>query len=397
MRYQIIILLVAVTLLFNCGKQADDINRVNHGHFKATLTETGELLAVNSRVVVMPMADWSYGRPQIVWLEEEGTLVEKGDKIGLIDTSSVVNALGQERSELEIQQADLQQLIAQQETEMRQLQADLRSRESALRQAEIDVQRVRFESQTKQKINELRLQIAQIEYEKIKKKIEHTRLIHQENLRIQRLNIEQTIAEIEKAKRTIERFTLRAPSDGIVVYMKAHRRSDEKIKVGDTPRPGRPIISLPDVSEMKSLTTVAEKDIFKIQTGQKVIVRLDAFPRIEFPAHIINISNTCREKDNESNTKVFDVEVLLEKSDPILRPGMTTSCDIVVADLDSVNYVSNKMIEEIDNKYYIWVKRGANMEKVPVKLGPRNLNFTVVYGDLQEGERIVNPQRRGDV
>ncbi len=30
---------------------------------------------------------------------------------------------------------------------------------------------------------------------------------------------------------------------------------------------------------------------------------------------------------------VFDVDVLLDKCDPILRPGMTVSCELIVADL----------------------------------------------------------------
>jgi len=396
-RFIFMILIFVAALFVTCGSQPNKTGQINHGSFKATITETGELQAVNSRVIVMPMWDWDYGRPKIVWLEEEGTMVEKGEIVCLIDTASVVNALGQKEAELEIQRADLNKLIAQQETEMRQLQADLKSRESALQQAEIDVKRVRFESKTKQKINELRLQSAQIEYNKTKQTIKHTHLIHDENLQIQEINIEQTRAEIAKARRTIERFTLRAPSAGLVVHAKEHRRSNEKVKVGDTPWPGRPIIQLPDISKMKTLTTVAEKDIFKIHQDQKVIVRLDAFPRIEFPAHITKISRTCREKDDDSDLKVFDVEILLEGSDPILRPGMTTSCEIVIAELDDVNYVDNKMIQEIDERYYVWVKKGASTKKVPVELGPRNANFTVVYGDIKEGERIVSPQQRGDV
>ena len=82
---------------------------------------------------------------------------------------------------------------------------------------------------------------------------------------------------------------------------------------------------------MKVQTSVNETDISKIYKGQKVNVRLDAFPRKVFKGSIISISNTVQNKERDSKIKVFFVEVLLDETDRILKPGMTVSCEFIIA------------------------------------------------------------------
>jgi len=188
---------------------------------------------------------------------------------------------------------------------------------------------VRYESEATREINNLNLEIAQIELRKVQNKIKHIRVIQTEELLIQQDKIKQIVSAIDNASLTIKKFTLRAPSDGMVEYRKPRRRRP-KVRVGDEIRQGRPIIGLPDLSEMKVKTTVNETDIGKIYLGQKVIVRLDAYPKVAFDAQIHSIGITSHEKEEKSKIKVFDVELFLDKAAPILKPGMTVSCEILL-------------------------------------------------------------------
>jgi multidrug efflux pump subunit AcrA (membrane-fusion protein) len=375
-----------------CSIDSDRVAVVEQGEFHAVLTETGELQTVRSKVVPMPAFDWSYGRPQIVELEKEGIIVKKGHVVARLDTSGVVRVLGQKTADLEIAQADLEKLRVENGSQMKKLEAELQSAQAALLQAQIDTQRVKFESEAKKEVNQLKLKIAEISFQKAKKNIEHTRTIQREAILIQRARIKQTQSEIDKAKRTIESFTLRAPAEGMVVYRKK-RRERVKIAVGDQLYPGEPMIGLPDLSQIKVLTSVNEIDIEKVRAGQKAIVRLDAFPKITFDGAVTMVSRICHEKDKDSKIKVFDVEVLLNKSARILRPGMTVSCEILVAELEDALFVDNACIREEDGEYFVYVKDGSRKKPVKVKLGPRNNKSVVVYGNLKAGDEVVEIQK----
>ncbi|MFQ5605340.1 MAG: HlyD family secretion protein [bacterium] len=337
--------LVALLVLTSCQKSENQTAQVEQGTLHATITETGELQAVNSKIITVPFFNWEYGKAKIVWLEKEGIQVKKGHLVAQLDTSNVKRVKDQKQADLDMAVADLEKLKVEHADQIHKLEGELESAEAALKQAQIDTQRVKFESPAKQEISRLRLKIAELMYEQNLNKLKHTRLIQKEELLIQHERIKQIQSAIKNAEHTINRFALRAPADGIVEYRRFRRRQG-KIKVGDEFWPGRPLIGLPDLRKMKVLTSVNETDRSKIQTGQKVLVRMDAYPRIAFEGKITTISYTCHEKEEKSKIKVFDVEVLLKETDPILKPGMTVSCEIVVADLENAFFVKPQLIRE---------------------------------------------------
>ena len=168
-----------------------------------------------------------------------------------------------------------------------------------------------------------------------------------------------------------------------------NRRTRQIVKVGDELHHGQKFACVPDLCEMKVNTTVNETDIGKIHLDQRVIVRLDAFPDKPFDGKIIEIGKVSYKKDEKSRTKVFDIVILLDKSNPILKPGMTVSCEIITSELDDVYYVENDCILKQDQKYYIFMNRNGKNEKCSVQIGPRNNQFTVIYGDFKAGQRIL--------
>jgi len=234
MRAVLAILVAMSAVSLGCSSSPVDgkVFKVEKGGFRATITETGELQAVRSSFIVMPWFHWDYGRPKITFLEKEGILVKKGQMVGQLETSGVVRVLGQKEADLAMALADLQMLKANSETKMKQLQADLASTEAALRLAQIDTQRVRFESASAKEISLLQLQKAQKAYQKALEKIEVERKVQDEDLRIQQAKTTQFESEIGNAKRTVERFTLTAPADGLIEY-RTNWRTRTKIRVGD--------------------------------------------------------------------------------------------------------------------------------------------------------------------
>ena len=378
-----------VLIILSCrSQQNSQFRKIKQGKFEATITETGELQAVNSRVIVVPNLGWKYGRPKIARLIEEGSVVKEGDFVLEIDKSGILKFLKQKENELEIARADLKKLIVNHENQIRQTNSQLATSEASYNMEKIQAQKIKFESESKQKVSNLKLEKAEISLEKIKGQIQSTRIIQTNELKIQKLKIFKLENEIENAKQALIRATVTAPSNGLIEYKK-NRRTNQKVRVGDELWPGAALVGIPDLSRMKVLTKINELDIKKVHINQKAIVRLDAFPEIPFKGEIIEIAKLCHNKEDDPLIKLFDIEILLEKSDPILKPGMTVSCEIFTSQLNNVLFVDNECIFKEESKYFVFLKNKSDTKKHEVKIGPQNTKFTVIYGDLKAGQQVL--------
>ena len=132
--------------------------------------------------------------------------------------------------------------------------------------------------------------------------------------------------EIKNAYAILPKLTIRTTLSGIF-QLGWNRRTNDMIKIGDDIYQGNNMGNVPDLTWMKANTFVSENDFLKIKMGQKVIVRLDALPKVEFKGEISYIGKLCHLKDEKSRQKIFDVEVKILKSDERLKPGMTVSCE----------------------------------------------------------------------
>ena len=389
-------LLVPAILLvqYGCGDPEHQYGRVERGRFRSTLTETGELQAVRYTIVPMPHFNWRYGRPRITDLEPEGTLVKKGDLVGNIEASGVVREIGRKEADLAIGRADLNKMRVQHASKVKELEGKIRTAESSLRMAAIDEQRVSFESETQKKIKASDKRIKQLTLKRLREKLETVKLVQEEDLKIHRARIRKIESAVDRARLTLERFVLKAPAEGLIEY-RQNRRTRQKVAAGDQLRPGTPIVGLPDLSRMKARTWVSETDITKVTLKQEVRLRLDAFPKFVFAGHITEISRIGRRKDKNDKSKVFAVEVLLQESDPLLRPGMTVSCEFLVADLDDALFVQSDCIHSDNGEFVLYVRRGWGIKRVPVSLGPRSNRTVVISGDVSAGDRVVRSVREG--
>lgn len=395
MRFKYRVFIILVVLWWNCSTSEKTYYTIQQGDFQATITETGELQAVRSRIIVMPRFGWKYGRrPKIASLIEEGTSVSAGDIIGQIDSSGIVKFLKEQENEFEIFEADLRNMQMRHENERRKLEGQLASAKANHDLAKIQLERTKFESAKRRRISLLNFEKDKISLSKVHNLQETTRIKQENDLKIQKLKFVKLRNEIETAKVALTKTTLKAPINGLVEY-RINWRTDQKVRAGDELWPGAPIVGIPDLSQMKVKTAVSEVDIYKIIMGQKVVARLDAFPHKLFPGHIVEIARLCHSKEDARLIKLFQVYVLLEESAPILKPGMTVGCEIFTAELEDVLYVANECLVKKDSKYYLYFKDGAGQNGREVKIGPRNNKFTVIYGNYEPGLRVVNLQEPG--
>lgn len=389
-------LFFSLLLFVACSEEENpDFFKIHRGKFIASIVETGELQAVNSRVVVMPNLGWRDRRPKIAWIIDEGSEVKSGDFVLQVDSSNVMKYLREKENELEMALADQRNMLTRHSNEIRQFESQIESAKAELRLAQLQNEKSQFESARNKKVAGLRLENSQLSFKKLERQFATRKKIQENELAIQELKILQLRNEIINSETDIKKTRLFAPIKGIVEY-KENWRTGQKIRVGDQVYRRNPLLGIPDLSQMKVLTAVNETDIQKIHMNQKVVVRLDAFPNMPFEGKIIEISRLCHEKRKQPQVKLFDIEILLDESDPVLKPGMTVSCEIVVARLDDAIYISNKAIYKENSHFYIFLQDGGTYKKTQVELGARNSEYSVIQGDFKVGQKVANINLMGE-
>ncbi|MHC4377945.1 MAG: efflux RND transporter periplasmic adaptor subunit [Planctomycetota bacterium] len=208
-----------------------------------------------------------------------------------------------------------------------------------------------------------------------------------------KLGLEQeTLSKIDDQ---VGKAKIYAPVAGMVVYAKedgGRWRSGDPIAEGTEVRERQQLITIPAEDEgMVVETSVHESVLEQIAVGQPVEVRVDAIPGELF-------SGTVRYKavlpDQNSwwanpDLRVYRTEVELSQTDERLRPGMTCSVEVLVAELDDAVHVPVQSIF-VDGMQQIAFVRGAEqIEKRPVEVGQDNDVFVHVVAGLEAGETVL--------
>ena len=147
------------------------------------------------------------------------------------------------------------------------------------------------------------------------------------------------------------------------------------------------VATLPDLSVMESVTYVNEVDIQKIAVGQQVKLKLDADPNKKLTGKVTSVANIGEQRPN-SDSKVFEVKILVNESDTTLRPAMTTANTIIVATLDSVLSIPLEAVHPEGNKSFVYKANGGSIVRQEVKLGMMNDNDVVVDQGLNDDDAV---------
>lgn len=382
-----ILAVFVISITLSCKKQNPESFEIKKGKFTQTITETGELAAVNVQSFVMQRYGRYWYEMKIIGLLDHGTAVNAGDSVIQFDPSDIQRFIIDKENTLETQKANLEKLIVEVENRKSELRSSLKSEEATFSLKKLELEQFRFESDRAKKTKQLEFDQAQIRLNKAKKSIEYYDIIAENELHIQQIQVKRNSDEVKSAYDILPRLTIRTPISGIFQIARK-RRSREQLSIGDEVFVGRALGNVPDLTWVKVNTTVNETDFMKVYEGQPVNVRLDALPEVIFKGEISKISKLCRAAESDSRLKVFDVEVKILASDERLKPGMTVSCEFICAEMHDALYVPFQCVEKIDNRHYIYLKKGNKVQKTEVKAGPANSSFMVIEANVKKGQKI---------
>ncbi len=201
------------------------------------------------------------------------------------------------------------------------------------------------------------------------------------------LQLEQ--AKLDRISGQLEKCTINAPKDGLVIYANERRDRDNEIKNGAKVNEGAVILRLPDLTQMRVDVEVHEASVDKIAIGMPARIRVQDR---EFTGVVSAVAN--RPQTNwMSSAKKYVVKVRIDGEPEDLRPGFTAEVAIRVANLDDVVTVPVAAVVEQGGKHFCGVRDGDAVRRRPVSLGQGNDKFVEITAGLSAGEVVVlNPR-----
>ena len=364
---------------------------VSRGEFKAEVYSTGQLQAENSVPIDVPSELSS--RNIRIWeikiskLIDEGTVVDSGDFVAMLDQSGVEELVTNEREELETKMRAYEDAKIDTNINLSNLRDGLINAKVDVEEKQLILNQSKYESPAVIRQANLDLERANRQLEQENRNYELKK--KQDVFRVQRAyrEVVRQQEQVDDIEDLLSKMEVRAPQSGMVIY--DTDRFGNKIKVGSTVSTWRPTFAtLPDLTSMISKTFINEIDISRINVGQEVRVGIDAFPDKVFKGTVRDVANIGQVLPG-GDSKVFEVTIKLEGSDPELKPAMTTSNAITVGVMDSVLFIPLETVHQTDSLQYVFKKERGDWVKQIIDAGVSNENYIVVNKGVEEGDVLL--------
>ncbi|MDD5176664.1 MAG: efflux RND transporter periplasmic adaptor subunit [Sterolibacterium sp.] len=159
--------------------------------------------------------------------------------------------------------------------------------------------------------------------------------------------------------------------------------------------PMPPAIDLIDESCLYVKAPMDEVDAPKIQVGQPVRIRLDAFPKQAFAGRVKRVAPYVSAVEKQSRT--VDIEATFDQPEAAGRLLVGYSADVEVVLVVHDNAVRVPTSALLEGGRVLVVRADGTLEERKIKTGLSNWEYTEVVEGLTAGERVVTSLEREGV
>lgn len=306
--------------------------RVTEGTLEPRLLLTGELVAEKAVEIYAP--DVSVRPLEIRWLAEDGAEVRAGDPLVELDTGSILAQL----EDLRLAQEQAEQKLAVTEA---QVAAEILRAELALSAAEAKVEGARIDAsvpsdlqpETEYEEHRLALHKAELDLGSARADIATKRGVGRADTDLGHLELERAREELHRAEEDVERMTVRAPEDGVLL-LGLNDGEGRRWQVGDQVWPGLALARLPDARSLRVEARLSDVDDGRLAAGMKAVVVPDALPDLRLEARVRSVEGVAQIRGAGSASRAFRVILELADRGPeggetaALRPGMSVRAEV---------------------------------------------------------------------
>lgn len=377
---------MSILLLASCQQNSDQLlslHTVERADFEDILVVDGTVESVNSLTVNCPQGVGG----TIVYLVEEGTIVNEGDIVCRIEDAGLAIELQDVQTNLEMNRANLEKTYADQAMEKAILEAQIQNNEAEKAITGLSELQLEFSPENQRRIRELELQQVAIQNSRFDKKLRTMQIIQQTEIRRQLMGMQRVEARVKQIEERIASLTLRAPRSGLVLRG-INPVSGRKFLEGDNAWEGLAMVQLPDMQQMKVLITAPEGMYKRMKVGDRVEFSFDAQPENKAWGRIAMKAPVGRPIERNSKVKVFDVEASVDSSLLVPTPGMSAQCEVILQEVKDTLVIPQIAVFDLDSSKIVYVKAANGVEMRKVRTAESSPREIVISSGLQQGEVI---------
>lgn len=343
---------------------------VTRGELVVTATATGTIQPTRTVEVGSELS----GTLETIFVNENDT-VKKGQLLAVLDTSRLNDAIAKSSAALAAAQAQVllaQATVAETRATLGRLQTVFKLSKGKVPSA-----------------SELEVADAMVK-----------RALANENAA--KASVMQAAAELKTNETNLLKGQITSPVDGVVLT--------REVEPGNTVVAAMttPILFTiaENLAKMELQVQVDEADVARVRPGQTVTFTVSAWPGRQFPANIERVGLGSTTTDNVVTYKTI---LSVDNEDLALRPGMTASATITVAERQDVLLVPNAALRYVpltgetgqsattsrSNTSQVWLLQQEKPHAMDVQVGISNGRLTeIVSGDLAVTDLVVIGQER---
>ena len=344
--------------------------KAKKGSFSKKVDATGEIFATE----LIDVGAQVSGQIKKLYVKL-GDQVKKGDMIASIDSSTQQNSIDNKEAQLAIYKAQL---------------------ESA--KVALNIAKTQFD---REKALFAKNATSKQEFESAK----NTYSANSAKIKELEAQIKQTNIELSTAKINLGYTKITAPRDGTVVSVQVEE--GQTVNANQTTPT---IVNIADLSHVKMKMQIAEGDITKIKVGTPVEYSILSEPTKKFQTTVSSIDpglttlsdgsygssssskSSYSSSSSSSSAVYYYAQSIVDNKDGILRIGMTTQNELLIANVEDAIIVPSIGIKKDENGTFVYLLKDGKPVKTAVKTGIKDNLDTQIISGINEGDEIITSQ-----
>ena len=323
------------------GPMTVEVGQVTRATIQQALTVVGNLIG-ETTVSVAPRAA---GRLQDVTVRL-GDRVSRGQRIAKIEDYELVEQIKQQEAAQEVSQAT----IRQRETDLALARTGL-ERSMSLFEKKLIAKQVLDDSESRHQSAQAQLDLA-------------------------RAQAQQSRARLDELKINLGNTIITSPVNGFI----SRRLVDPGASVGQN----APIVEVVDISRVRLIANVVEKDLKQLQSGDVTRVEVDAFPGETFMGRIARVSPVL-----DPATRTAPIEVEIPNPSYRLKPGMYARVSITLDTTKDALVVPANALVDLGGRRGVFQPLSETAVFRAVQVGNEQGQLVEIVGGLTEGQEVI--------